>query len=755
MELESPNKPTSEHSSHSTEVQKSPETPLQPPEAIKHPKLPSEVETVASLEEHKGCIEHDEPYIAFCKDEGCKSPICVSCMPNHIGHPLLNHCSLADYIKKVVTTNTVPAINKGIADCTKRIEQVEMLPLKIEVEINALKELTENLHKTTLEQQEKFKESVGVIKEQCEHDATDAKKTKERIETQANKYEAALSEMEKHKANKSFDGVYKKWEELKQLGEIETLSIEASIEERIKILTKKVHKLTEAISEVITTTIKKLNKLPSIEETELSSKVELSAKVPQPIPLISQKHNESLIAPTESIGDHIVCTACGSIKKLKAKLSCGCFACNDCTGDAIIQKFVELFPEIFESPLIECKTCYKDCKISMLKLTLCGCLCNTESLRKKHPFQFNAQRNAFEWPYCYNNVEHKMEMKDILLIWGSEGYIHFDKDLTVDQSLKALAMKHEISFSILTRVLSPEQIVGLSQILKASKKIKHLICAPKTAQGFDKIVQLIEGIKGNSSIQTLIIKQNQIAKNIGALSEVLPMMFHLKALDLSGNELGAEGTLVLIQGILAMKKNCIIKSLNISNNDIGTQGMKYLADALPNIHSLRKLYIDYNRLGMKGAKHLSTGIKDSNIQLLSLNGNGIGAQGVKYLCEIIEKGGVIRELHMQSNDIATEGAKIMAELIEKTELRVLALPQNRIGLDGIRRLAEAIENSSSLQVLSVADNYVGIDGAKALINATKGSENMKIIDLSSNKLSDEDVQDFKVRLSQKGILLKI
>lgn len=695
------------------------------------------------------CSEHEEPFIAFCVDEGCRTAICVSCMPGHIGHRLLNHCSLAEHVGKMVAGSVLPLVGSGTANCERRIEEVEMLPVKVEAEVRGVRELCESLCKATLEQQEKFKESVEVIKKQCEHDATEAKKTKARIETQAGQYEAALLEIEKYKKEKSFSGVYRKWEEIKQLGEVSALSIEPAAEEKINLLTKKIHKLSEAITSVITATIKKLKKLPSLDD------IEFSARAPQPIPLVIQKHSESVIVTSEPMGDHVTCATCRASKKLKAKLTCGCFVCNDCVGEAIIQRFIESFPEGFRPPLMECKDCRKECKVGQVKMAQCGCLCSAESLRKRHPFQFNPQRNAFEWPYCYNSAEHKMEMKDILLMWGSEGYTHFDKDLTVDQSLKALAMKHEISYSIITRALSLEQIVGLAQILKASKKIKHLICGPKTVQGFDKISQLIEGIKGNIAIESLIIKQNQLSRNVGVISELLPVMSQLKALDLSSNELGAEGILVLVQGVLAMKKSCSLKMLNVSSNDMGTQGMKYLADALPSIHSLRRLYVDSNRLGMKGARHLSIGLKDSGVQMLSLNGNGIGAQGVKYLCEVLEKSDSVRELHMQSNDIATEGAKLVAELVERTGLRALTLPQNRIGLDGIRRLAEAVENSGTLQTLSVADNYVGLDGAKALINAAEGSESLRAVDLSANKLGDEDAEHFKTRMAQKGILLKV
>eukprot|EP01022_Parablepharisma_sp_SALTPOND_P021164 TRINITY_DN4085_c0_g1_i1.p2 TRINITY_DN4085_c0_g1~~TRINITY_DN4085_c0_g1_i1.p2 ORF type:complete len:727 (+),score=83.14 TRINITY_DN4085_c0_g1_i1:73-2253(+) len=697
------------------------------------------------------CPEHTEAFIAFCIDESCKKPVCVSCMPAHIGHRLLNHTSLAEHVKASVNSATLPLIETGLNECKNRIEQVETLPDTIASEMKALADLIENLRRTAVGQQEKFKESIETIKAQCEQDAAAAKSTKGKIEAQAESYQKALQEIEKYKAAKSFDGVYQTWAHIKELGDIEKLHIDQDAENQVATTVKKMQKLSENLNALISATIKKLNKLPSVQNVALTPKVEV---VPPPT-----KISEPELLLVQPVAEHVdegtICTACGLLKPFRAKIACGCFVCYECTHDALTQKFTENFPEPFKAPSIECKNCNKTCELSSLKLALCGCTCDTKTLKQKLPFQWNSQRSAFEWPACCANSEHKLDMEDILTLWGSAGYAHFDKDLTVDQSLKAFSVKQEISYIVVTRPFTLEQTVGLAQILKSSKSVKHLICGPKTVQGLEKTIILLEGIKANPNLQTFIIKQNTIGKSIANLSELLPTMTQLTTLDLSGNELGMDGIQVLSQGILLMENNPI-RVLNLSNNELGMQGARHLAEVLPNLLNLKGLYIDNNRIGMKGAKYVAQGISSLNtLQTFSLNGNGIGAQGAKYLCGALEKTQSVKALYVQSNDIATEGAKSVADLIEKCGIRVLVLQQNRIGLDAAKKLADILEKAASIQVLNLADNFINLEGAKAIIKAAEASASMKILDLSAHKFVGEEIEDFKARMNTKGILLKI
>ncbi len=718
------------------------------------------------------CVEHKEPFIAFCSNEGCKSAICVSCMEKHIGHQLLNHKSFADYIRQNVDSTVTPIIVASKQECEARTAEVSGLPEKVKAEIQAVQELVQNMAKIALGQEEKFKATVEAIKTHCDKEAGIAKVTHEKLDSQTDTYKKALDELDKQKTAKSFEGVLGVWTRLQSAGQIERLKVDKEQEAVVAADAKKVSQLCGLITALASATIKKLNQLPALADIVLAepksatkqrtAQQQSPAKAsPAPDPILTPPKafpEESEVEAKSGSKSHSSCVNCGANKHERARLACGHLLCAECCHDLVAQKFVETFPDVF-SPELPCRECGTLRDLSQIVLQNCGCLCDTKALRVKQPFQWSPQRNAFEWPACSANPEHKLDMEDILTIWGSGCCGHFEKELTVDQAISAYGIKRELGYMIVGRPHSSEQVLGLMQAFRASETVRHIVCAAKTVQGPEKLRLMFEALSLNPRhLQTLIIKQNPVGMKeaLAKLSEVVPMLGNLTVLDLSGNDLGAEGVRFVAEGIVSCEK-CRLRTLSLANNEIGLQGAKYLSECMDRLPSLQQLYIDHNKVGMKGAKYIAGSLdKVPGLRLLSMSGNSIGGQGAKYLCEGVERTNSIEVLRVNANDMATEGGKCLAEAICKCpSLRILELQQNRLGTEAVKKLAEAIGTCETLRGLSVADNFISLEGAKMLVEAAAQSPGLKLLDISAHKFPAGEVEGFKAVLATKGIVLKI
>ena len=97
-------------------------------------------------------------------------------------------------------------------------------------------------------------------------------------------------------------------------------------------------------------------------------------------------------------------------------------------------------------------------------------------------------------------------------------------------------------------------------------------------------------------------------------------------------------------------------------------------------------------------------------------GNNIGVEGAKRLAEALEKNTTLNVLDLYDNNIGDKGATRIAEALEKnTSLKELYLGFNNIGDEGAKRLAEALEKNTSLNVLGLRFNNIGYELERTII----------------------------------------
>ena len=152
-----------------------------------------------------------------------------------------------------------------------------------------------------------------------------------------------------------------------------------------------------------------------------------------------------------------------------------------------------------------------------------------------------------------------------------------------------------------------------------------------------------------------------------------------------------------------------LTSLDLTGNNIGAEG----AQALASLTALTSLNLSFNHIGDAGAQALAS---LTALTSLELRDNNIGAEGAQALAKLT----ALTSLNLWGNHIGDAGAQALAAL---TALTSLALRDNNIGAEG----AQALASLTALTSLELRDNNIGKTGFQALLNAWSPRPNAHIL----------------------------
>jgi Leucine-rich repeat (LRR) protein len=197
----------------------------------------------------------------------------------------------------------------------------------------------------------------------------------------------------------------------------------------------------------------------------------------------------------------------------------------------------------------------------------------------------------------------------------------------------------------------------------------------------------------------------------------------LQKLDLSENRLTEEP---LVQ-LLAAPILSTVEDLDLSTNNLGAEGIRAIAAAhLPNLRSLR---LSRTRPGESGIRSLCDSGSLSELRSLSLSGNNLYSP--------------VRALRSGSEALAN--------------LRVLDLSENRLGDEGVMDIAQDSRRNylrtqlRNLAHLDLSENQIGDVGADALMNSPH-LESIVFLNLSKNNISAEVAARLEQRFGERVLL---
>lgn len=125
------------------------------------------------------------------------------------------------------------------------------------------------------------------------------------------------------------------------------------------------------------------------------------------------------------------------------------------------------------------------------------------------------------------------------------------------------------------------------------------------------------------------------------------------SLDLSYNILGPNTGNLLTKFMPV----CSVKFLNLSHNEIGAEGARQMIDGLQENDSLRELDLSWNYLYDKGMASIADIILTVPwLRKISLNGNFISQVGAQYIAQSIRENFSLQVLNLAQNFIRSHGA---------------------------------------------------------------------------------------------------
>lgn len=223
-------------------------------------------------------------------------------------------------------------------------------------------------------------------------------------------------------------------------------------------------------------------------------------------------------------------------------------------------------------------------------------------------------------------------------------------------------------------------------------------------------------------------------------------------LDLSDNAIGPIGAPSVLE-FLQTNSASTIEKLYVNNCGWGPEGSTSLAMVIPLLTKLREFVCGRSRLENKGAKHMSASLSTiQGLEVLRLNQNGIGVEGLSELVKVLQKNvDTIKLLDLSDNTIKPEGCDLLFEPLSKAKnLRSLLLSDALLQNRGFSIVCDALSRSPALSELDCV-NFEGneLKGNKVidLIRVTFAHcKEDFVLDLLDNEFSREQRQ----RLKQLG-----
>jgi len=238
-------------------------------------------------------------------------------------------------------------------------------------------------------------------------------------------------------------------------------------------------------------------------------------------------------------------------------------------------------------------------------------------------------------------------------------------------------------------------------------------------------------IERKDILQELTLGTNQV--NDDDLVAVAQTLNHhatkLWKLSVVSNAVGDRGIISLCE--MLKGEHSGVRNLELQYCAIGVSGAHALSDLFKaNKSTLQNFKMSDNQLGDEGMVLLMQGLlENTSIHFLSLCNCNTKDQGAEAIADVLLRNTKIEFLVLSRNDIGASGVKCMAQALLKnpsSRLQVLQLEQNpRIGNAGAKAMAELIKtNPPNLNRLDMGHSGIGLIGCNAIMEAIKYNHNM-------------------------------
>nr|XP_014344562.1 PREDICTED: protein NLRC5-like [Latimeria chalumnae] len=283
--------------------------------------------------------------------------------------------------------------------------------------------------------------------------------------------------------------------------------------------------------------------------------------------------------------------------------------------------------------------------------------------------------------------------------------------------------------------LKAHHLYSLKEVLESCSVLLELELSHNDI-GDKGTVLLSEILLGNPELRKLVLESSSITgSGIIQLTAALSQCSSIEEINLSRNEIDDKGAKELAS-ILPQKT--WLKKINLSNcSSLSADGVAKLSEALCSCSSLEEIDLGSLILDDTGVYFLSRGLLNMPfLQKLILSNNSITPDGGVQVAEALKNSSRVEELNLSRNRIGDIGAERLADYLPAMrKLRKLNLSQNNIGAAGGTKLAIALANCLHIEEIHLGMNCTGDESAVRLAEALPSLSHLKILSLQSNHIS--------------------
>ena len=236
-------------------------------------------------------------------------------------------------------------------------------------------------------------------------------------------------------------------------------------------------------------------------------------------------------------------------------------------------------------------------------------------------------------------------------------------------------------------------------------------------------------VKDNNPQTTIIemhggedIYENMTDEDWEQLGHDISTNTHLEDLTLCDGALNDLKMTFLSRGLTGSSS---IYDIYFMNNDFGVEGVQRMVPFLQNASNLTKIDFYGNYIGSEGFSTLFRALSDSPIKILNCGNCDIdsieidGDRIPKTLTKLVLN---------DENNINADGCRELTKLLQGADstLKELWLQYSRVDDEGVKILANALQNNTSLEILALEGNRsISNEGKTCLLKLVNGISSIK------------------------------
>lgn len=299
---------------------------------------------------------------------------------------------------------------------------------------------------------------------------------------------------------------------------------------------------------------------------------------------------------------------------------------------------------------------------------------------------------------------------------------------------------------------------GLSKICHALCKAPALTSvdfSSSSSSGLKNANYIGPGVRGAQGLRHLLDRSRTLRRlslvNIGLglvhgamkeIAEGISASRTIQYIDLAQNGLGPEDALLLTES-LARAPHPTLQTLILKRNQLGSLGCARFGHHLKHHHSLTRVDLSFNEIGLIGWLLLTDGIHHNpSIDRIILDGNFFSAKptaaiaGERRICKTISEETIlfltnaIRIAHLRDQSCSPR-------LGSNHSLRTLSLRQCGLSDHFVCKLMDSLSKHTTLTSLSLSSNALRQDSAESIATFLAKNPPLKMIDISENDINDQ------------------